>query len=70
MTTQSKIKSRFNQVLLKTDARNFAKIINKSVYTVSNQDHIKMSLSIKNVVAMNVMCPIIKVYHLVILSIL
>ena len=37
----------------------FAKTINESVSIVSNQGQIKMSLSVKNVVAMNFMCPII-----------
>ena len=40
------------------------KTINKGVQIVSNQDQIKMSLSVENVVAMNFMCPIIKVFHL------
>ena len=60
MTTMSKTGSSFNQVLLKTDARKFLE--NNQI--VLNQDQIKMSLSVKNVVAMNFMCSIIKVLHL------
>ena len=60
MTTMSKTGSSFNQVLLKTDARKFLE--NNQI--VLNQDQIKMSLSVKNVVAMNFMCSIIKILHL------
>ena len=60
MTTMSKTGSSFNQVLLKTDARKFLE--NNQI--VLNQDQIKMSLSVKNVVAMNFMCSIIKIIHL------
>ena len=50
MTTTSKTKSHYERVL--------------SVYIVSNQDQIKISLSVKDVVAMNFTCPIIKNLHL------
>ena len=60
MTTMSKTGSSFNQVLLKTDARKFLE--NNQI--VLNQDQIKMSLSVKNVVAMNFICSIIKILHL------
>ena len=60
MTTMSKTGSSFNQVLLKTDAGRFL----ESNQIVLNQDQIKMSLSVKNVVAMNFMCSIIKIIHL------
>ena len=60
MTTMSKTGSSFNQVLFKTDARKFLQ--NNQI--VLNQDQIKMSLSVKNVVAMNFMCSIIKILHL------
>ena len=60
MTTMSKTGSSFNQVLLKTDARKFLE--NNQI--VLNQDQIKMSLGVKNVVAMNFMCSIIKILHL------
>ena len=39
-------------------------IINKCVQIVSNQDQIKIRLSVKNVVAMNFTGSVIKVYHL------
>ena len=66
MTIMSKTGSSFNQVLLKTDARKFLE--NNQI--VLNQDQIKMSLSVKNVVAMNFMYPIILPNHFVIFPIL
>ena len=66
MTTMSKTGSSFNQVLLKTDARKFLE--NNQI--VLNQDQIKMSLSVKNVVAMNFMYTIILPNHFVIFPIL
>ena len=42
----------------------FAKIIRKCVQIVSNQDQIKISLSVKIVVALTFMCLVIKVLHL------
>ena len=64
MTAPSKTKSHFNQVLLKIDARSLHENNKKSVSIVSNQDQVKMSLSVKSVVAMNFMCPFIKAPHL------
>ena len=53
-----------NEFYLKLMLEGFAKIINKSVSIVLNQDQIKMSLSVKSVAAISFMCPIIKVFHL------
>ena len=53
-----------NEFYLKLMLKGFAQIINKSVQIVSNQNQIKMSMSVKNVVAMNFMCRVIKVFHL------
>ena len=39
-------------------------IINKCVKIFSKQDQIKIKVSVKNVVAIFFMCPIIKVFHL------
>ena len=64
MTTSSKRKPYPQRILSKTDARRFRETINKSVWIVSNQYQINMSLSIKNVAAMNFVCRIIKVFHL------
>ena len=46
------------------ELKDFTQIINKSVEIVSKQDQIKMSVSVKNVVAVAFMCPIIKIFHL------
>ena len=57
MTTS---KSHFEQLSSKT----FAKIIRKYVYIVSNQDQIKINLSVTILVALTFMCSIIKILHL------
>ena len=70
MTATSKSKSYYEQVLSKIYARRLRGNNQQKCIYFSNQDQINMSLSVKNVVAMNFMCPIIKVFHLEILSIL
>ena len=63
MTTPSKTKSRFEQLLSEIYARRFREN-NQQVCIASNQDQIKICLSVKNVVALNFMCSIIKILHL------
>ena len=64
MTTTSRTKSLFNQVLLKIDAKSLRENKQQKCIDCLNQDKIKISLSVKSVVAMNFMCPIIKTFHL------
>ena len=64
MTTPSKSKSRFNKVLLKIDARRLRKNNQqKCIDCLKPRSH-KNELECKNLVAMNFMSPIIKVFHL------
>ena len=69
MTTTSKAKSRFNQVLSKIDARRFCES-NRQKYIdclkprSKNKKNNKISLSVKNVVAITFSCPNIKVFNL------
>ena len=58
MTTS---KSHFEQLLSKIYAKSLGR---KCVQIVSNQDQIKISLSVKIVVALTFMCSIIKILHL------
>ena len=64
MTATSKSKSYYEQVLSKIYARRLRENNQQKCIYFSNQDQINMSLSVKNVVAMNFMCPIINVFHL------
>ena len=61
----TKSKSHFEQLLSKIYAKSFCL---KCIQIVSNQDQIKISLSVKTVVALPFMCSIIKILHLKILS--
>ena len=63
MATPSKTKSHFQQLLSKIDARRIAEIYQK-LCIFSNQDQIKINLSVKTEVALNFMCSIIKILHL------
>ena len=63
MTTPSKTKSRFEQLLSEIYARRFREN-NQQVCIASNQDQIKIRLSVKNVVALTFLCSIIKIIHL------
>ena len=63
MTTTSKTKSRFNQVLLQIDARRFRENNQQNPIDCLKPRSNKMSISVKNVAAMNFMCSIIKILH-------
>ena len=63
MATPSKIKSHFQQLLSKIDARRIGENYQK-LCIFSNQDQIKINLSVKTEVALNFMCSIIKILHL------
>ena len=63
MATPSKTKSHFQQLLSKIDARRIGEIYQK-LCIFSNQDQIKINLSVKTEVALNFMCSIIKILHL------
>ena len=63
MTALSKAKSCFEQPLSEIYARRFRKN-NQQVCIASNQDQIKISLSVKNVVALTFLCSIIKIIHM------
>ena len=52
-----------NEFYRKLTLEGFVEKINHSVQIASNQDQIKTSLRVKNVVAMNFMCSIIKAPH-------
>ena len=53
------------KLLLKIDARGLCeKNQKKCIDCLKNQDQIKMSLSVKNVVAINFICSMIKAPHL------
>ena len=64
MTTPSKTKSRFEQLLSEIYTKSFHKNNQKVCIDCLNQDQIKISLSVKVVVALNFMCSIIKIFHL------
>ena len=64
MTTMSKTKSRFNQVLLKIDARRFRENNQQKCIDCLKPRSNKNELECKNVVAINFMCPVVKVFHL------
>ena len=64
MTITSKTKSRFNHVLLKIDARRFRQNNQQKCIDCLKPRSNKNELACKNVVVMNFVCPIIKVFHL------
>ena len=67
MTTMSKAKSRFNQVLPKIDARRFCESNQQKCIDClkpRSKKKKKKSLSVKNVVAITFSCPNIKVFNL------
>ena len=69
-TTSKKTKSYFEGVLSKIDARRLRKNNQQKCTDCLKLRSNKNELECKNVVAMNFMCPIIKVFHFAILSIL
>ena len=66
MTTPSKTKSRFERLLSEIYASRFCKNNQElsCVQIVSNQDQIKISLSVTNFVALTSLCSIIEIFHL------
>ena len=64
MTTPSKTRSRFEQLLSEFYARQFPENNQQLCIDGTNQDQIKISLSVKNVVTLTFMCSIIKILHL------
>ena len=64
MTTPSKTRSRIEQLLSEFYARQFPENNQQLCIDDSNQDQIKISLSVKNVVTLTFMCSIIKILHL------
>ena len=65
-----KKKSNFERVLSKIDARRLRKNNQQKCADCLKLSSNKNEVECKNVVAMNFMCPIIKVFHFAILSIL
>ena len=64
MTTPSKTKPHFEQLLSDICTRRPHKNNQKVYYIASKQDQIKTNLIVKTVVALKCMCSIIKILHL------